>query len=275
VFGGYSFRYVPHGIEANVRRFSNGPALSSACGWLATRWPRSSRLPRALRLGNMLENLAQDPASAYYHDLCFLRPRATRALLGLTRGSFDQSHAFAAITDTYRRCPSRHLLQRAQYTDLKVYLANDVLVKVDRMSMAHGLEVRAPFLDRRIVEFAFRLPPAHKMPQLRPKHLLKRIARRRLPIELLTLPKRGFTAPMAEWIRGRYAGRFRDEVLTNGSMISTLVDMHELRRLFAHHVDGEGDHSHVLWAVWILDRWARHLHARPAEAGVPIVLHVP
>jgi asparagine synthase (glutamine-hydrolysing) len=257
VFGGYSFRYVPHGLEEKARRLLGGPIAARACGWLSARWPRSTRLPRALRLGTVLSNLAEDPATAYYHDLCFLRPPATRALLGLQPESPDHSRAFALVTDTYQRCPSPHALQRAQYADLKVYLANDVLVKVDRMSMAHGLEVRAPLLDRRIVEFACRLPTSVKMPHLSPKHLLKQIARRRLPAQLLAMPKHGFTAPIGEWLRGPYAGRYQEEVLTSCSHVASVVDLQLVKRLFDEHRLGRADHSYALWATWMLERWWR------------------
>src|SRR6185436_8527714 len=122
-------------------------------------WPRSPRLPRPLRLGRTLENLSGDRATAYYNDLCFMRPSAARRLLGLDPAAdITAGSAFQTVTEPYRRCTSGNDVQRAEYADLKIYLPNDVLVKVDRMSMAHGLEVRCPLLDRRIVEFAFRVP---------------------------------------------------------------------------------------------------------------------
>src|SRR5262249_46494974 len=162
---------------------------------IGAHWPRSPRLPRAFRLGTVFDNLSGDAAASYYADLCFLKPAATRALLGMgsTRDSFD-SPVFDAVTRPYRQCPSPSAVQRAQYADLKVYLPNDVLAKVDRMSMQHSLEVRCPLLDHRIVEFAFRIPTELKMPQLKAKYLLRTVARHRLPAALSQLPKHGFTA---------------------------------------------------------------------------------
>jgi asparagine synthase (glutamine-hydrolysing) len=265
-FGGYDFRYLPHALEAKARRFvpgSPGRRVSAALGSI---WPRSRRLPRIFRLATILENLGRDSAGAYYADLCFLKPGETRRLMGNgSTGRLEDSPVYQAVTEPYRRCRSGSALQRAQYADLKIYLPNDVLVKVDRMSMLHGLEVRCPLLDRRIVEFAFRLPTETKMPSLRSKHLLRQLASRRLPPELATLPKKGFTAPVGSWIAGAYAGAFADDVLSSSSRTRDLLDRETVRRTFEAHRSGSTDHSYALWAVWMLERWLR----RPPAAATP------
>ena len=140
---------------------------------------------------------------------------------------------------------------------MKIYLPNDVLVKVDRMSMQHGLEVRCPLLDRRLVELAFRLPQNLKQAGRTGKHLLKRVAETRLPAELLRLPKRGFTAPVGAWITGAYRRQFEEEVLSNRSAVASLVDQSAARRMLVAHAAGKADHSFGLWALWILERWAK------------------
>jgi asparagine synthase (glutamine-hydrolysing) len=168
---------------------------------------------------------------------------------------------FAAVTDAYRRCPSPSALQRAQYADLKVYLPNDVLVKVDRMSMQHGLEIRCPLLDRRVVEFGFRVPTSTKMPGLECKHLLRRLARRRLPPALLDLAKHGFSAPVRAWLAGPYTEAFARDCLAPGSFVSSLLDQAALRRMLAEHRSGAVDHQHLLWATWVLERWGALAHA--------------
>jgi asparagine synthase (glutamine-hydrolysing) len=270
VFGGYDFRYVPHALESRVRNWLPG-RLAPALSWIGGRWPRSSRLPRAFRLGSMLENVGRTADEAYFADLCFIKPRDVARLLGHPdRRSVRQSPVFETVTDPYRRCPSSSPVQRAQYADLKTYLPNDVLVKVDRMSMLESLEVRCPLLDRRIVEFAFRIPTSSKMPRLESKHLLRTIARRRLPAELSALPKRGFTAPVARWIAGPYREAFRENVFGPASTLSSLVDGSALKVLFDEHCRGERDNSYALWAVFIFERWCR-LNRR-AAAGAPAVL---
>lgn len=252
LFGGYDFRYVPHALEAKARRVipsQAGPLLR----WAGAQWPRSRRLPRPLRLATVLHNLGHDPAAAYYSDLCFLKPAEARRLLGVA-GDHADSAAYHAVTDVYRRCPSPDALQRAQYADLKVYLPNDVLIKVDRMAMQHGLEVRCPLLDRRVVEFAFRIPSSSKMPRLAPKHLLRQLAARRLPPQLVRQPKRGFTAPVREWMAGAGGKRFQSDVLRAPS-ISANFDTRRITRLLEEHRTGGQDHSHALWALWMFERW--------------------
>ena len=159
------------------------------------------------------------------------------------------------------------LVQKAQYADLKIYLPNDVLVKVDRMSMANSLEIRCPLLDHHVVERAFAIPRTEKLRRLEAKSVLRRLARRRLPPELLRVPKHGFTAPIGAWLAGPYADAYRDEVLRSGSAVSSWIDMSLLRRMFDAHRLRAGNHGHALWATLLLERWAsresQFRHVRP------------
>ena len=258
-FGGYDFRYLPHAVEAHARALVPGALGRRAVRALARAWPRSPNLPRALRLSTILENVARDPADAYYHDLCFMKPSAVRRLLGRPpTGDVRDTAVYEAVTSPYRRCPSRNAVQKAQYADLKVYLANDILPKVDRMSMAHALEVRCPLLDHRLVEFAFRLPNSRKMPRLRGKYLLRQLAARRLRPDLAWQPKRGFTAPVGAWLAGPLSEAWRSEVLAPSSAVLGLVDRREVARVFAEHLKGRADHGYTLWALWVYERWSKH-----------------
>jgi len=253
-FAGYDFRYVPHAMEARVRQWMPD-VVAPAAGWLGARWPRSRKLPRALRAGTVLENLARDPAAAYYQDLTFLKTSETRRLMGLSPDR-DPSHSpvFEQVTEPYRRCTSKNAVQKAEYADLKIYLPNDPLVKVDRMAMAHGLEVRCPLLDRRIVELAFRIPAEKKQVGSSGKALLRALAKERLPGALWQLPKKGFTAPIGEWIGGKYARMFREEVLSPGTRIAQHIEQKEIAKALELHGTTR-DYSHLLWSVWCLERW--------------------
>jgi asparagine synthase (glutamine-hydrolysing) len=272
-FAGYDFRYVPHVVEERARRLALGVPGRRLAGWLGDAWPRSPSLPRPLRLGSLLRNMARDPAAAYFVDLSFLKPdRARRLVGGPTLTDPVESPVYSAVTDVYRRCPSSHALTRAQYADLHVYLPNDPLVKVDRMSMWHSLEVRSPLLDRRVVELAFRIPASKRQRGTTGKWLLRKLASERLPAELASLPKRGFTAPVASWLAGAGATRFRDEVLAPDARVTALLDQSCLRRWFDQHRAGGADHSYALWASWVLERWLREF-AAPAAASMGAWAH--
>jgi len=267
-WAGYDFRYVPHAMEAAARRLLPG-GLGHAAAWLGRHWPRSPALPKPLRAGTLLENLGRDPAAAYYMDLTFLRPDETRQLLGVASGRpVDQSPVYQSVVEPYLRCPSRDAVQRAEYADLKVYLPNDPLVKVDRMSMAHSLEVRSPLLDYRLVELAFRIPASRKQRWRRGKVLLRQLARQRLPGRLWKLPKRGFTMPIGAWISGPHEQMFREEVLRSRAALSTLVTPGVLERQFDEHRRGVRDHGYTLWAVWVLERWLSVTRSLPIQSKV-------
>ena len=263
-FAGYDFRYVPLAFESRARRLFRGRRGRRVAARLAALWPRDARLPRALRLGNVLDNLATDPATAYFLDLCFVKPPDVQRLLRSGGEDLRDSEVYTAVTGWHRRCPSRNQVQRAEYADLKVYLPNDPLVKVDRMSMVHSLEVRSPLLDRRVVELAFRIPAERKQRGHTGKILLRRLAARRLPPAHAHLPKRGFTVPIGEWIAGPYRERFLDDVLGPGARVSALLDTSEIRHVFERHVAGTRESGHLLWTVWLLERWLRRA-GRPAD----------
>jgi len=257
-FAGYDFRYRAQRIEGWLRDNAPDALRVGAARGLSRIWPRSPALPRAFRLGTLFDNLACSPEEAYYADLCFLKPAAVRTLLG--RNAYEDARAspvFETVAAPFRRLASASLLQRIQYADLKIYLPSAPLVKVDRLSMWHGLEVRCPMLDRRIVEFAFRLPTHRTMPRLKGKYLLRALARKRLPEPLWRLPKRGFTAPVATWLRGPFAEAFQDEVLAANSFVNTVCDPEIVRGLFDENRQEIANHGYALWALWMLERWRR------------------
>lgn len=267
-FGGYSFRYAPHAIESVARSFVPGQPGRALLRSAAARWPRSPRVPYPLRLSTVLDNVSRNPAEAYFSDLCAVKPAVARRLLGLPPlAELSDSPVFQTVTEPYRRCSSSSVIQRAQYADLKIYLANDVLVKVDRMTMQHSIEVRCPLLDHRLIELAFRIPRRRKMPRLRSKHLLRQIAARRLDPARSRLPKHGFSAPIAEWMAGPCAERFREDVLAPGSAVSSLIDARQAGALFEAHRAGRAGHGQALWTVWMLARWCARLGA--AGVGTP------
>jgi asparagine synthase (glutamine-hydrolysing) len=141
------------------------------------------------------------------------------------------------------------------YVDMKVQLVDDMLTKVDRMSMAHSLEVRVPLLDQRLVEFMAQLPGTMKMRGLTLKFLLKRLARRILPREVLSRPKAGFTIPVAGWIRTDLRDMVHDCLSRERVVAQGLFDAGAIEALLRDHWRGERNHSHNIWNLLMFSLW--------------------
>ena len=134
-------------------------------------------------------------------------------------------------------------------------MVDDVLVKVDRMSMAHALEVRSPLLDHRIVEFAARLPGRLKIDNQFGKLLLRRVAERRLPAEVLNQPKRGFSIPAGRWLRQELKPLAAEVIFRSDSIISDVLKSEQLQKIWDQHQSGVRDHSVFLWGLMMLGLW--------------------
>jgi len=166
-----------------------------------------------------------------------------------------------------------HALPRMQHADLRSYLVDDVNMKVDRMSMAHGLEIRAPFLDHRVVEAALRLPLSLRTQDEQTKLLLRRMAARRLPASVARRPKKGFTVPLGRWFKRDLAEAAR--LLASRSLLAKegVLDQSVLRRLASEHAAGAFDWGGRLWMLLNLEVWYRTFiaagpGATPPEAGL-------
>jgi asparagine synthase (glutamine-hydrolysing) len=255
-FAGYTFRYQPHVWESHVRAMLPAALRGMVFGTLGATWPDSARLPRPLRLKTFLGNLAVGDMEAFSRDLAWLRPQDRQRLYA--PGLRDALRGFTpteAVAVHYLHNDAPDALARAQYTDVNVYMTDDVLVKVDRMSMAHALEVRSPLLDHRLLEFAATLPADHKLDGSRGKRLLRAAAARRLPAELLSAPKRGFSIPAAQWLRGGLRDLAAGAIFDDGSPCSELLDAPAVRRTWEEHQLGSRDHSVLLWGLMMLGLW--------------------
>jgi asparagine synthase (glutamine-hydrolysing) len=256
--------YARHRVEQLEQRARTmlGPGRRFA-GWLGRALPLSMKGARALR------HLAHRPDHAYAlkHAYGMFEPDAKARLYSPEFSeAVGDADVLAAFRDTYRRCGSSDPLDRALYVDVHTYMVDDILTKVDRMSMAVSLEAREPLLDHRLLEFAASVPASLKLKDGRTKHLLRRVLDRRIPKEILERRKRGFDAPIGEWLRGPLQpmadallqdGRLRDRGVFNAS---------EITRLWTEHRTGRADHRHRLWQLLMLELWFRQFIDRaPAE----------
>lgn len=142
--------------------------------------------------------------------------------------------------------------------DINSYLSEDILTKVDRMSMAHSLEVRCPFLDYRLIEYASRLPLKYKMWWGRQKYILKYAYAQKIPNNVITAKKHGFSAPLGKWLRGSLKSLFEDAVLN--SPMPGFLNREEVLTLWSEQQNSRKDNSFKLWSILSFCLWyKRHL----------------
>ena len=167
----------------------------------------------------------------------------------------------------FAQAPSTDRVERLIYLYAKTYLEGDVLVKVDRASMACSLEVRAPFLDVELVEFLGRVPPRLKQHRLGTKLLLKRALAGMLPPGIASRQKKGFGIPVAEWLKGSLRELLQDELSTARIGDQGLFDTGVVERLVSEHMSGRRDHRKQLWTLLVFQLWhrrwveQRHVHS--------------
>jgi asparagine synthase (glutamine-hydrolysing) len=158
-------------------------------------------------------------------------------------------------------------LNRLLRFETKVYLPDDLLMKVDRMSMAHGLEVRVPLIDYRLVEFAAALPPALKLKGFTTKYLFKKMAARYLPKETVQKRKQGFVPPLHAWLRGPLGGFARDVLLDRTARSRGFFASHEIETMLDEHQAGRRSFHHQLWVLLTFELWCRRYLDPPASSG--------
>jgi asparagine synthase (glutamine-hydrolysing) len=158
--------------------------------------------------------------------------------------------------------PSGPITQRLMDLDLRTYLESDLLVKVDRASMAYALEARNPFLDWRVVEFARTLPPALKLHASGGKRALRMLLARHLPSALIDRPKAGFVVPIREWLRGELREPMREAIVDGFLCRQGWIDRAVAARAFEQHASGTRNHEHLLWAIAMFERWYQRHAAR-------------
>ncbi|MCC7326971.1 MAG: asparagine synthase (glutamine-hydrolyzing) [Burkholderiales bacterium] len=250
VFGGYS-NYRKRMREERLLRWLAHPASPL---------PALARsLPAALRKDRLLRSLGE-PLPRRYRTIpnvfdVLLHPALfTPEFLAATRGAPDVG---SLAERAYSEADSAHYLDRLLHVDTRLWLPDDLLTKVDRATMTHSLEARVPYLDHRFVEFCARLMPEQKIRGSAHKHILKRVAERYLPPEIVHRGKQGFVMPLTEWLAGRLHGELDAHLGTGGLARRGLFRAGALPRLLAEHRSARRNHAGRLWALLILERWFR------------------
>ena len=171
------------------------------------------------------------------------------------RASLQATPSNAILEDTYRRALAKSRLDRTMSTDMQNYLPGALLPKVDRMTMAHSLEARSPFLDHEVMELAARLPESLKVRGRQTKRILRELFAELLPPTITRRGKMGFSVPLGLWFRGPLATPLRDILLAKEARIFQYLRRTGIEELFAQNAVGRADHGKRLWALLNLEVW--------------------
>ena len=256
--GGYR-RYAFHRAQEQVRRFVPPAIRRRLLAPLAAAYPHGSWLPRPLRAKTTLRELSGSAADAYAGMVAALTPDIrVRLLTPAFRRGIQGYRSEDVVRDHFNVDAPLDPVQRAQYADVMTYLPGDILVKIDRASMANSLELRAPFLDPDFFARSFGLPLTSKLDRSGGKACLKRALTPYLPREVLYRTKQGFTVPLARWFRNELSDQIQALAHSEKLGDSGVVDMHMVGRMAAEHLRGGRDHSKALWLAWVFDAFLRH-----------------
>lgn len=185
----------------------------------------------------------------------FYRGAATDAVNRLLG---EESEAPKRVAEFLRAHPLSSSVEAGMLYDATHTLPDAWLHKVDRASMAVGLEARSPFLDRRVLELAFSLPLDMRIRGRHKKYLVRRLLREYLPADLVERPKRGFTAPVAYWLRNELRGELETRLDRATVARRGFFEPERVRTLIDEHLSGARDHAQLLWALLVLEWWIAH-----------------
>ncbi|CAN5673220.1 asparagine synthase (glutamine-hydrolyzing) [soil metagenome] len=180
---------------------------------------------------------------------------AQRDLLSKEVLAQTSSDIYADAKNLLKICDAANEIEQMQFLDMNFYLAEDILTKVDRASMAVSLEVRAPFLDPRVAQFAASLPLEYKLKGSKGKYILKKAVEPLLPRNILQRPKKGFGIPIAEWLKGRLNPLMHDLLAPDRLKNQGLFDAEFVQKLIKEHETGAASHHKQLWTLLVFQLW--------------------
>jgi asparagine synthase (glutamine-hydrolysing) len=262
LFAGYS-RHGLQCLEARLRGALGGAgtrALAKVAAWLPE-----------VKGRNTLRKLGMTPEASYalkHAGYVFPPDRKMAMYDAELRSQLRDCDPAATFRKLYDQCEATDPLTKALYVDLKTYLVDDILVKVDRMSMAHALEVRAPLLDQNFVEFVMRLPRSLKLDGRTTKVALKKLLNGRVPEKIVNRKKHGFTMPLGATLRGPLAGMVQDTLMSSRFRQRGYFDAGVVKAMCESHAAGAHDYGDQLWTLMMFELWHReYLDVRDVHAA--------
>ncbi len=264
LFAGYE-RFAAARLAEYYRRAPR--CVQDAVNRLARFWPESTAYDDlARRVKRFVGSAALPLPERYLEWVGIFTPEALRQLITDTVEIDPVAHFRGYFSGRAGADPIDELLA----VNLSSYLPGDLLVKSDRMTMAHSLEARCPFLDHRLLEYASRIPTSLKLKGMTTKYVLKRAFEGLLPSEILWRKKHGFGVPVGRWFRAGLRDFLCDHLLSPTALRRGYFDEQALRRLVGEHLGGERDHGHRLWALLTLEIWHRQFIDCEVSSWLPV-----
>jgi len=248
-------RYKFQTAEERIRGLLPTHLRQDVFGTLGRWYPKADWAPRPLRAKSTLLALAQGGGEAYARSVGVTTPELRAQLFSESaraglRGYRAEDRYVATMADA----PARDAIDRAQYADIKHWLPGDILTKVDRTSMAVGLEAREPLLDHRLIEFCATLPANMRLRGGEGKWLMKKAMEPYLPKDILYRRKMGFVTPISAWFRGGLAREAQALAKSRTLSETGWFDMGQLARIAEEHHAGRAEHGRTLWQFVMLER---------------------
>jgi len=256
VFGGY-WRFRAAQVAGVIPRPVG--AVAAGLSRLIPFHPDFRSAPR--RIARFLAALGLPESGRLLHWMPYFGERLDEVIEAGLRGA-DPSTVRESLEASARSHSGSSALGRTMAVNFETYLPDDLLVKADRCSMAHGLELRAPFLDHELVRAAGRLPDRLKIRGRVLKYILRETSRELVPARILKRPKRGFAVPLASWLRGPWRPLLEERLMGSGARIYRWLSPEAVRGMAERHLGGTTDESHRLWSLLTLETWLQQRHDR-------------
>ena len=253
-FAGYS-RYYFDQRENWIRNIIPGPFQGPFFGFIQSLYPRSNRFSSIFRGRAFINNVARDPVDAYFFTVSAIHESEKDQILGNdTLHAIGDYSTLDLFKKYYHEAQAEDHLSRIQYLDIKTYLCDDILTKVDRASMAVSLEVRSPLLDHVLMEYVARIPQNRKLVHKNGKYIFKKALERHLPEEILYRNKMGFALPVAEWLR-KEIKEYGEKMIVDGDATRNYLNKKYVQRIWGEHQSKAFDWSPKLWMILMLNLW--------------------
>ncbi|GAL05259.1 asparagine synthetase AsnH [Photobacterium aphoticum] len=255
IFGGYR-RHRMHLAEQRLRDAIPQPIRKPLFGTLGNLYPKADWAPRPLRAKTTFQSLAMNMVEGYASSVSKIRTAERQKLFSPAyHRQLDGYNGIDILYQHAKQFQTDDPLKQVQYLDIKTWLAGDILTKVDRASMAHGLEVRAPLLDHAFIEWAYQINSQDNIRHNEGKYAFKKSLERYVSNDILYRPKMGFGMPIAHWFRTSLQSSLYDNVLSDAMCDSGFFNVDQLKKMIHDHQQGYRDHGVQLWCLLMFSQF--------------------